>query len=498
MKCEHCKKEDEYSKEFGKCIFHCDKKDWYKEEKQIINKKEEIIKIWVDDKKVEEFWDTFFKEKIDEDNCDFSYVIFPKFIRSINFGNITYKSLIFKNAIFLDEAIFEFISFTKKVDFSNTTFEDKANFMLSKFEETTIFKDSNFKKDVNFSGSTFQGFTIFQNCKFNQACDFAKATFYKETAFLNLHSNNDIISFNKARFFDITDFFQIKLNAIEFRDTSFYKKATFHGNTFYKKCYFQNTNFLSNTIFSMCNLEETSFLSTNLDNITFEACTFWNDKNKIIFDHKMINTTTKENYVYKKVEMVYDNLYKKFSKKNELDIALILLENKVSIAEERIDSNLEEKEILYAETKNKYDQLTLYQKGDEYYKKELEMRIKIQNPYEDKLCCIVHKPFYWLNWYNWISKFNTSPTRALSVLLVSIVVFMIIYTFFQDNYSIQKTIESFKYSFTTSIPIISIPKNMDVLISKKNLFSFIYYFQVIFSTTVWTLLILSIRRKFKR
>lgn len=220
---------------------------------------------------------------------------------------------------------------------------------------------------------------------------------------------------------------------------------------------FDHCNLYESVRFKNVDLSKTSFLETTLENTVFNECGFFDEKEKIY------NELTK-NKNYKEIKNIYRQLKKNFDNRAE------------------------------------------YQEADRFYVGEMRMRLKELSS---------SKSFSWekqiLNIYKYISFFNTKPQRALGVLIIIILLSTIIYlfTFAWDNiYTFaQHPISNFfshltdignviAYSITSSVPVL---KQSKELVAAANTCSrVVNAIQVFISIIIWTLLVLAIRRKFKR
>ncbi len=165
----------------------------------------------------------------------------------------------------------------------------------------------------------------------------------------------------------------------------------------------------------------------------------------------------------------------------------------------------EEKEFLYAEVKKYFDDLTIYSKAEEFYKKEFKEKLK-QEETKNETDWKVRRLFSWLWWYGVISDFNTNPTKAFKWIILVILSFAFIY-FSMDmllwHFTIQPSFENFlnnleyfEKSLTSTIPFLS---NDNFIWEKENfLVRILHYSQIIISVIIWSMLVLSLRRKFKR
>lgn len=102
---------------------------------------------------------------------------------------------------------------------------------------------------------------------------------------------------------------------------------------------------------------------------------------------------------------------------------------------------------------------------------------------------------FFLRWYQRISDFNESPVRALSWLLILIAAFSLFFWLLLSDSG-----KSFHYALTSAIPLFDFPadSNSETAAPLGWKGMGLHYSEVFLSTIVWTLLILSVRQKFRR
>ena len=290
-KCKQCQRKfDDIEKELagssGKCIFHCEKNNW---------EKENINYFWKELRKYTSVIDKYDGKTLDNSIPYFSSLIsktyafnkfiFPEFdkINRLssseikNFFNteekIFEKDVDFSEAIFLDDAGFYSVQFNGRVIFSKTEFRKDVDFVEAKFNKEVYFLDITLtNKNINFIRSKYLDKLTIRNinsgsylsiemgeCEFNKA-EFdnlsvnnlllKNSKFNKEVNFNSIEIN-DNMDLTNVKFFDSTSFNKSKfLNIINFDSTVFYSSASFIKTKFnlldLKYCSFiGNTNFLN-------------------------------------------------------------------------------------------------------------------------------------------------------------------------------------------------------------------------------------------------------------
>lgn len=248
--------------EYGdKCIFHCEKDDWYEEDK---NGNRDWSK---SDNNIEKFWTDITNEKIHLDHYNFEKFIFPRFLDSpvIRFhwtndpNKVLQKPVRFFEAIFKDDAIFHII-----------------------FKEYANFSGVNFERKADFEACDFQGGSIFKQCRFGGGANYEKAIFRKKAEFLEKTSFEKETSFKSAKFHQETDFKDIYIDGnIGFEGATFKGVANFQvelkkGSCTFEGAHFQqNINFANSTFNGDVNFTKAD--SNISGHLTFDTVTFKKD-----------------------------------------------------------------------------------------------------------------------------------------------------------------------------------------------------------------------------
>lgn len=206
-----------------KCIFHCEKDDWFDEIERYDEKRKDWSKSM---EKVDKFW-LEIRDKImcsnNTNEYDFKGFIFPSFVDSeysiINNFNASDKELIFnkttnfKDSVFLGIVNFTDTTFKEEVYFHGSVFKDNVNFFNSTFEKAffgystydknVYFFESTFKKEVSFEHSTFQNKFEFVNSVFQNEVSFWGSIFHGKVSFLDGPDKKNIkgiLKFHSTKF----------------------------------------------------------------------------------------------------------------------------------------------------------------------------------------------------------------------------------------------------------------------------------------------------------
>lgn len=554
--CSHfdCKR-DAYSGE-DKCIFHCDKNEkngWYELD-------ENVEKKW-DYKKVKEFW-VAIREKMEieknNEECakhDFSYFVFPEFEKfnysdieisrrrkivlannedgeiyiykakkdfnffykdtkiifekEVRFGESTFLGNVyfsrttfsgdvyFSGVTFLEKVYFSVVTFLEKVYFWKATFSGRTDFWKATFLENSDFWDATFSKEIYFGESTFSGKVDFLWATFSGRTDFNRTTFLKEADIFGvLFSETEEIRFEETKF----NGFNSKIN------------KNIPTN-------FQNIIFSEKVLFRKVDLSRVSFLDSDIEKVKFDGCSWGKFQPKFKKDEngeKIVDEFIKS----ENREMIWDEYNLKdsrnFWQKYLCFIRKNWREKRQEFRNKVKNCDYKKIEAIYRQLKKNFDNKSDFQTADDFYCGEMEMRGKalIQEAKKVSFYKFFSKNYgkrFLLKLYKLVSNYNLDPTKSFICLVITILVFTILFYFAINGInlnsvkmlkinSISSFISVFKkpihYSFTSSTPLLSFPAEIKSVTNGWILL--IHYFQKIFSTIIWTLLILSIRRKFKR
>jgi hypothetical protein len=254
----------------GKCIFHCEKDDWF-----VLQNEEKIWK----EKNVTEFWIRIRKEKISKSDFNFFYYVFPEFekypkVEELKPNFDTHK---------IDRKLLSGIDKSK----------DPKILLLQEKKDGVNFwsknSELNFINDVHFNGSRFLGKADFNYTNFNSkvsflACSFLGEAFFWETSF------NDVADFTATLFQDRVFFYKNQLTntTIKFLDSRF--KARFilkDLSSVNSILNFDHTHFLDDSIVFISNVNINVLLLNNLYNF---SKSFRITKLTVFADFKILNT----------------------------------------------------------------------------------------------------------------------------------------------------------------------------------------------------------------
>lgn len=441
----------------------------------------------------------------------------------------------FNGAVFLGFMFnFNKIKFNSWVIFDNVIFNDFVYFGNSVFKGRVNFKNTAFKKSIGFYKNKFYGFFVLETKKIlEKKINFDRNKFYSSFSVtlnsdiaINMYSNifdkieeKEIINENNN---DIQEIINKKLSVIE---VSNFKELDFKNNEIKdeRKNIFWNGSFSKKSHIGMILNDKTIFENIDfqkvimcsyaeiIKNCNFNNCNFLDDDGKMACDKENNDKNTLPVKTLNNKKDTHQAFLEYFKSKGDNMEASLFLKNILNIEEKiikEIKSNNNKKDVLrknikmeflYAKIKKGFDDLTLYSKAEEFYKKEFDKKLKIEKESGNN-----RKYLSWLQWYKWISDYNTNATKAFWWIVIVILISTIIYSLSDWNNLIitspswsnfGENLKFFEKSLTSTIPFLnSALEWKDESISIK----FYHYFQVIISVILWSMLVLSLRRKFKR
>lgn len=284
MTCTVCNKSDDFSQKTGKCIFHCDKEDWYKVDPENPKNKD-----WSKSKgNIDRFWlaiREYFKENIGEKILSFKKFVFPSFQEIIfldngclaedtNFWYTTsqtfdgskfslrfYRMVDFSQAIFLSQANFVQVLFQGPVSFKESIFHDGLLLNDCKFKKTISFEKIQAKGYVELRGFFEERLTIKHSVFSDNFC-FNESTFVEKADILMMDNTfGDGFLLQNSLFQDKFDSSLNKFHSFLSRHTDFYGDVFFHQDEFWgggknnennPSTVFRSLEFYKKVKFSLC------------------------------------------------------------------------------------------------------------------------------------------------------------------------------------------------------------------------------------------------------
>lgn len=427
-----------------------------------------------------------------------------------------YETANFTEALFKGFAGFILVAFHKGATFTEATFQDRAIFERTRFGDTTSFDDASFKNEADFekaifSKSAFFRKTSFQNganflqSQFEGGADFTSAIFGAATDFSLARLANEI-DFSKVQFGEDT-----KFNSTIIPDKISFERASLADNFRFSPFCLPDAKFTSltlprtgNVTFEKVDLSRASFLDTNLELITFR-------------DVKWARPASRFGVLFRGSRCLYDEL----RPATDLSRSVAATRDYEKIAEN------------YRQLVLNYERKRDYDSAEDFHVGEMEMRRKKKGnratfrynaSNSDKFRNKSRILNEWANSYNLyriLSNYGTSYWQALIILVALIFTFSIAFLFagfepiradtgapriieynlFPDSAhrraSAGKIAVDFRESLLFTLSIITFQKERfyEPVGSQARL---CLYFAVLFLTAQAALVLLALRRRFKR
>lgn len=390
-----------------------------------------------------------------------------KFQDYVDFSKSTVGNVNFSECVFERTAIFSEVAFRGGVDFSNTEFKEKADFSQTGFTGYTAdFERAKFYGEVNFKEAHFEPVCLFGEVIFLDKAEFVKARFNKTASFAHATFRSRGF-FAGAKFEQEANFgWTVFEGEVSFFGVNFAQKAFFIGDNnshcFKKECDFRLL-FLSGdakVVFEKTNLSKTRFLDTNLEGINFrdvEWCKEGKRKSALWDEFRPIEEGEEKERNYEKIAENYRQLVLNYESKRDFDTA------------------------------------------EDFHVGEMEMRRKKRGP---------GVKWPWLRWlreqlntynfYRILSNYGTSYVQALIVLGIFIMFFSAI--FFSVGFRpVSEGVPELNFGRAILLTLSVVTFQRERFYEPIDDWGrFWLYFSVFVLTAQVALLLLAIRRRFKR
>ena len=331
-----------------------------------------------------------FKEEIDAilngsspwrrqpDRFDFSHFVFP----SINFRETT---------------------FLRKTVFHGATFTEVISFMGSAFSHEAIFSMTNFLQEVSFLGTRFESEADFEDAKFTAAI-FQDVQFNGETTFTNA-------VFSQGANFTLVRFTQLA----HFEFTKFAQSANFFGAAFHKDAAFMET------VFGLVSQNGVEPLISSLPQTVadFTHTTFIQPASILFY---RVNQASSQGFLVRfagcnveQLQLVDINWYR--------DNNRLVLQDEIDLQKSKNQTKAthELARVSYRQLINNFDKVRAYDLADECWVGVMDLnRFDPTRSVFSRFAVVI---------YQLLSRYGTSYTRALAVLLGSaLFVFPLLFT----------------------------------------------------------------------
>jgi hypothetical protein len=379
-------------------------------------------------------------------SADFSHAVFSHdidfsfedFIEYETFGGLIFSNGVkFCHARFLGEAVFSNVNFHGDADFGNTTFEKAAQFNGAVFDRVSNFDKACFNDTVNFSAqfkqagnfaySSYSRKADFTQSEFDAGASFFNAGFKAEAYFDNVVFGKvmDSSPANKVSQDELEDYVYTQFTGARFSDKVSFEDAFFDGDVYFdnasfdkearfisdrtwvfgRDCHFTRVSLHkdSELVFFRVDLSRARFHDTNLESVSFR-------------DVKWAGAQTRLGKLLRgRAYILWDEIRPLEGMRDWLDDA---------------------------KTAENYRQLVLnyegkrdYESAEYFHIGEMEMRRRSVSARSEEA---LFQPRWWLNLRQYInghglywlsSRYGTSYTQALGVLLVMVLYFSLLFLY---------------------------------------------------------------------
>lgn len=458
---------------------------------------------------------TNFKKSVDFKKATFN--------RSVIFNDAKFnESVMFIGTKFNGEVHFWGTEFSKITSFAGSVFKADAFFRNAQFFNTAMFNRAHFEKSVYFEGAVFKDNVTFVPCQFNGLTNFVETEFEKKISFKGSDFHNDVF-FNNATIGIVGDFSLITFeNKASFKGTTIVDRGDFASTKFYKEADFSDASI---RLFDLTRCEIFSFLRlrniqtpnnpVNAPIILLRDLRFWENGHLILEDLDLSNTSfwqTIANIIRPRITFIRVNWGKDkvilddTNRKEYHDWKSKKLDNKTwteiyKIVDE-YSSKTEEIERCYKQIRLVYEANGEYPDAGDFYLSEMNAR-------KHRL-----KGLLWLLHilYGWISKYGESAGLAAVWFFGLWFGFAILLAFlgfekFNDSFQL-----SFKYNLTCWGNTLNIIGDAIIAVAKAIFLGRMEPYRTVsfwsslilnvvarvFGLSILTLLLLAIRRRFRR
>jgi uncharacterized protein YjbI with pentapeptide repeats len=280
-------------------------------------------------------------EKAGDGEANFKCFVFPVFKSSrrtfkpkCNFNRATFTQYAsfygatfnqgadFTGASFLNNAAFFRTAFTQGVQFYKVIFFQDADFILATFGMTANFADAQFKQQARSIAATFKQDANFTKASFAQGASFAGTEFIQDADF-------DRATFTQKADFSYATFKQIA----NYKETKFNGTADWGSASFLDRAEFRSTNFtpteedipsaifslanISNprrVVFEKVNLSRARFHNCDVSELRFTSTVKWGiegNRRAVLFEESLA-TKKKPEITFSEVAHIYHQLQKNY------------------------------------------------------------------------------------------------------------------------------------------------------------------------------------------
>jgi len=338
--------------------------------------------------------------------CGFDHATFTQ---GANFWGAAFKqNAAFQGATFTQEANFYFVTFKQSADFGGVTFTRGANFEHARFTQDARFSSARFAHDALFYGATFTSDIRFDHAEFTRRANFFGATFARGANFFAAEFAQDA-DFSYAAFAQRAEFsLSTFAGTVDFQVARFTGGAEFKQTQFTRDC--QDKGHEPGPVFSSAVFEEPGnvvFSRTYLGRALFHNC----DVSRMNFS--VVTWCKRSNGK----RMVFDEAV---DPRHKAATALRLREDDLNPRNYRLIAEL------YQQLKKNYDDRRDYWTAGDFHYGEMEMK-RLASDHRNKALRWLHSNLGLLAWYKYASEYGESYVRPAWLLGLVLLVFMLLY-----------------------------------------------------------------------
>lgn len=350
------------------------------------------------------------------DDLIFKHEKAPEFskVKVIRFEKVRFKNVTFWRTNFLCSALFIDCEFLTKVNFNHSKFNDGVTFSQCIFSEDFALGFSTFENDANFIECEFKKNVSFSRVQFKKQCVFNRSVFEKDVIFeaTEFQSNS---RFDEVTFKGVADFGAAKFNgdAIfrsfekEENKTGFHSEANFVFTSFFGRVEFNNW-LCAEMVFTRADFDkEAIFSQVDLSNAKFHFV----DLNKNIYFYNVKWKKNKKRYCFTEESDDQDPLLGAY------------------------ESDFGVKQALkhYSELVAYYDKMRDVRVSEDFFFAEMSLREEQSGTLEKLLYSI----------YRLSSKYGTSISRAIYILIFLVFMFAPILLFLSQEPTLKIAMSSY-------------------------------------------------------
>ena len=395
------------------------------------------------------------------------------------------------------EEVFDFSGYVFPVQVEHNMFPLEAiegESSTLTFNKKMIFKQASFLKGITFSNMIFNESIDMSECRFYGECYFNKSEFNGKVILDKSIVQNEL-NFDESKF----------LAGISWDNDSLTVKAS-EGEIIFTKIKVRNSEQIN---FSYVDLSHWSFLGSDISRINFKFCKWANGSNR-----EKCHGRSKSTY------MLYDELNKKWNYKPFRSMCLHFI--KVDSKDSRSTGDgYDEILSLYRGLRMNYENKLQYQEAGAFHIGEMEAR-RLSLLQNNKRKTIPSFEYFVMWLYKFLSDYGENYLKVSGRFIVIVAVFAILFMFaglqkVHDNFNISK--KNIDYSLSLQVPSTNNIKELFVDFARSIAYSFSvatiflkdrqyiyknesgYYLFILescFGVIILPLLVLAVRRNFKR